>query len=471
MKNNHSVFLEEERPIIELPTLIKISLIFLCLCVGASLLFLPWYLVLFLFLGLCLGIAIFFDLYIGVLIFLAGAYLHPTAIFPALQPFHIARNLAFGILFIWLLHILIYKDFRVVKTPQNLFVLGLASALLFSSFRYFDYSFPLFIELVSKAVVLYFIIINVVRTRKQIMILLWILLMLGFISSSVGIYQYIHGTGLKLVGRITRILGTTQNPNILAAELVLIVPIIVTLFKNQRRKIIKSILLSFFVLIIMAIILTFSRAGMATLSLVLFFSFIRFIFGNRKRLTAIVYSFFIFLVAILIIFPFIPQEYWGRMRTITDLEEISIASRLEAWRLAFDMILEHPLLGVGFGAFKYEFFTQALMSADIKTRFVMLHAHNLYLHTGAEAGILAFSFLLIIIFYAWKQLRKARYLFREKGDMLFSGISGALEISLIGFFIMNMVSWHLDLLIFWIIIGFAVVLNKLSLQSEAVSSR
>lgn len=467
MDAKEPLHLEEEKPLIEFPALIKIAIALFSFCIGLSLLFIPWYIALFLFLGMCLALTMFFDLYIAVLIFLVGAYLHPTALIPALQPLHVARNLAFVVLFIWLTHIIIYRDFRVIKSPQNIFVIGFTLFMLASCFQYFDYSFPDFLELTTKAVVLYFVIVNIVKNRKQILILIWMLILLGVISSTTGLFQYFQGVGLRLVGSVVRVFGTTENPNILAAELVLIVPILIALFTNYKSLVIKTVLFSFLTMIIIGIVLTFSRAGMAALLLVLALSAVQLLFRRKNRLAAIAYSFLIVLLLILVILPFIPKEYWERMQTITDPEEISIASRIDAWKLALNMMFEHPFVGVGYGIFKYEFLNQALTSSDIRTKFVMLHAHNLFLHTGAEDGIFALAFLTLIIFYSWRQLRNAKKSFSANNDLLFSGISGGLEISLIGFVAMNMVSWHLDLMIFWIIVGLSVVLNKIS--SEMVS--
>ncbi|MFA5316562.1 MAG: O-antigen ligase family protein [Dehalococcoidales bacterium] len=470
MDRSDKILKEEERPLVELPALIKGFIIVFSFLMGLSLLFLPPYLVLLLYIGICLFVAMFLDLFVAVIIFLLGAYLHPTALFPALQQLHIARNLAFFVLLIWILHIIVYKDFKITRTLQNVFVLGLAVTLLISCFRHFEYSFQDYLELASKAVILYLIIANIVKTKKQILILIGILIVSGVISSGAAFFQYIHGIGLTLIGSVVRVFGTTQNPNILAAELVLVVPIAITLVINVKRVFAKFILSLCLGALLMAIVLTFSRAGMATLCIVLFLSFLQIILRGKHKVSTLLLLFVIFALISVAVLPFVPNEYWERMGTITDTKEISIASRLDAWKLALDMIREHPFTGVGYGLFKYEFMTAAITSADITTKFVLYHAHNLYLHTGAEAGILAALLVLAIIIYAWVQLRRAKRNFEQNGEMLLSGISGALEISLTAFFLMNMVSWHLDLMIFWIIIGLSVVLNNLPESKIAENS-
>jgi len=469
MNQQDRIIKEEEKPLIELPALIKGFIVVCSFLMGISLLFLPPFIVLLLFIGMCVFVAMFLDLFVAVIIFLLGAYLHPTALFPALQQLHIARNLAFFVLLIWILHIIVYKDFKITKTPQNIFVLGLAATLFIACFRYFEYSFPDYLELASKAVILYLIIANIVKTKKQILVLIGILIISGVISSGAAFFQYIHGIGLTLIGSVVRVFGTTQNPNILAAELVLIVPIAITLIINVKRVLLKFILLLCLSALLMAIVLTFSRAGMATLCIVLLLSFLQIILKGKRKVSTLIFLFIIFALIAAAVTPFIPNEYWERMGTITDTKEISIASRLDAWKLALNMIKEHPFTGVGYGLFKYEFMTAAITSADIKTKFVLYHAHNLFLHTGAEAGILAALFVLTIIYYAWIQLRRARRNLERNGEALLAGISGALEISLMAFFLVNLFSWHLDLMIFWIIIGLSVVLNNLPESKDAES--
>jgi len=457
---NQDLFLDE-KSLIELPALIWSILIICCLLLAFSLLFFECYIVLFLFLGFCLTIAIFFNLYIGILIFLAGAYLHPTTFFPVLQQFHIARNLAFGVLFIWIFHTVIYRDFSIVKAPQNLIIIAFSILFFSSSLREFNYSFPIFLELMSKAVILYFAVANIVKSRRQSIILIGTVIILGAISASVGLYQYTHHIGLRISSGV-RIFGTTENPNILASELVFLVPLLICLFVNQKKIMVKGLIVLIAFLVMVAIVLTFSRAGAIVLLFVLFFSIKNFVFKKQRISLAVLYTLSVMIVGMLLILPFLPEQYLERLQTITNLEEISVRSRLEAWKIASEITIENPFLGAGPGLFPFEFGLKALSSPEIKTRFMLLHAHNLYLNVSAECGILASLLLILLIYFSWKHLNVARVQFKEKGDFLLSDVSGALAISLIAFALLNMLTSHLQLLIFWIIIGFSVALRELS---------
>ncbi|MDD5644869.1 MAG: O-antigen ligase family protein, partial [bacterium] len=160
--------------------------------------------------------------------------------------------------------------------------------------------------------------------------------------------------------------------------------------------------------------------------------------------------------------PFLPDEYKDRMQTITETREASIRTRFDAWIVAGDTIIRHPFLGVGPGVFQREFVYNAITSPGIKTKFLLLHAHNLYLNVAAESGVPAVTMLILLIYFSWKYFRKSSLVFEKKGDMVLSNISAGFEISIMGFSLMNMVSSHIEALIFWILLGISVVMMELS---------
>ena len=158
-----------------------------------------------------------------------------------------------------------------------------------------------------------------------------------------------------------------------------------------------------------------------------------------------------------------PQEYWSRAKSITDVNDVAIRSRLTAWQLGWQMIKENPFRGVGFGAFKYEHLKEALTSPDVKGGYqAALYAHNSFIEVAAEAGIFAFIFLILLIFWAYRNLKRAQKLFYEKGRKILLNISIGFEISMIGYLVGAIFLSYLHLLIFWIIIPMAVVLYNVA---------
>ncbi len=218
----------DERPVIEFPTLVIIFLVLLSLSFGLSFLFLPWMVVLILFAGFCITVGIIINPFIGVVLFLLTTYIHVMAHAPVelikAQPAVLAGGI---VLFAWLFHLLIYKDFRFPKSGQFFSVASFWFMLFLSFiFHYKEYeSFFLVFHFV-KMFILYFLIINLVKTRKEIYLSLILILVLTFSTALSGVLQYLQGT---ITASIDRVAGFEGNPNALAVNLVFIVPFIIGL--------------------------------------------------------------------------------------------------------------------------------------------------------------------------------------------------------------------------------------------------
>lgn len=87
-----------------------------------------------------------------------------------------------------------------------------------------------------------------------------------------------------------------------------------------------------------------------------------------------------------------------RAKTLTDLEELSVKSRMEIWQKSLKSILKRPILGVGIGNYP------VVLDQDISTAKKGASAHNLYLDIASEMGILGLVVLLLIF---WQILKRA----------------------------------------------------------------
>ncbi|MFA5339470.1 MAG: O-antigen ligase family protein [Candidatus Omnitrophota bacterium] len=461
MGRRPEIFLEEEKPLIELPALIKIFIAFSALCLGASFLILPWQIVLFLYLGFVLGLIIFFNLYVGILIFLVGAFFHPTYWLTSLQELHPARNLAFAVLFIWAFHTIIYRDFRLVKAPQNLFIALFFAIAFATTFKNFEISFPVWLEIAVKSLVLYFAITNMIRTKGQIVFLIWFIVGISFVSALIGIYQYINHIGVYYAPEgILRISGLAEDANVFAMDLTISLPLAIGLFFCYKKLSIKAIMVGVVGILIVTTILTYSRAGLIQLLSVLFFSIGVRIFRKRKILGIL-----LFVAAIGIFLPLVPSKYLERAQSMFKGGDTAIDVRLTGWKVGLEMIKENPFTGVGFGLFRNAYIMKAVTSSDIQYK-LRLDAHNLYIHTAAETGLFGLLLLLFLLFYTFRDFRVAKNNFKEKDDSLFFEISGALEISLLVYLLGGMFISYLQLQIFWIMIPLAVVLRRMSIKQE-----
>src|SRR5262249_50829848 len=103
-----------------------------------------------------------------------------------------------------------------------------------------------------------------------------------------------------------------------------------------------------------------------------------------------------------------------------DVGDFTLQSRLAIWGAATVIFLQHPILGAGVGTFRYRFHPYVPGIKDD------LDAHNLYLHTLAETGIVGF-----LVFFAtmWGFFRRGVKLSKardELGAIVGIAITGAL---------------------------------------------
>lgn len=451
--------LEEERPLVEFPALVKLTIIFGALFIGFMLLAIPWYFAVLAFFALVTLIAVFFDPYFGLLAFLVGSLLHPVEFFAEiLGPLHLSRNLAFGVLLVWIFHIVVYRDFKIVRAKQNMLIALFGLALLLSTFEYFGYSFGIFLEFV-KLLILYFLVVNLVRTRRKLLIVIWGLVILGAAACLIGIYQHILGIGVDYGEGVIRIRGTALDPNDYAMHLIILIPLIFGLLFNYRNILLKALLLFIFVLLVLNVVFTYSRAGMLALAFVLALSILGFSFQRQRRVLPII----LITLALSVSLPFIPAKYWERAKSISDFSDPAIQARLDVWKTGLGMIKDHPFRGIGLGVFQYEYILRAYMSPDVKTR-ISLFSHNAYLQIGAETGVFGLIFFLLLIFFSWQDLAKSGKAFQRNGDLLFSGLALALRIGLFGYLVCATFLTQAFLTVFWIILPLAVVMRKFSLE-------
>jgi len=91
-----------------------------------------------------------------------------------------------------------------------------------------------------------------------------------------------------------------------------------------------------------------------------------------------------------------------RILSIANPTDTSSTLRLALWESTVAMIIDNPLLGIGWGAYwlvypEYDFFLQ-----DAQTK--IFHAHNMYLNIAAEIGIPG---LLVFLAVMIGHIRKA----------------------------------------------------------------
>jgi putative inorganic carbon (HCO3(-)) transporter len=89
----------------------------------------------------------------------------------------------------------------------------------------------------------------------------------------------------------------------------------------------------------------------------------------------------------------------------------ALMERLEIWGMAFRLVAEHPLLGVGLGNFQAAYGRLMVPDLPLLTYPLELpeHAHNLFLNLAVEVGLVgvsAFAWLLAVAFLQVQQIKR-----------------------------------------------------------------
>ncbi|MCP4649458.1 MAG: hypothetical protein GY853_05165 [PVC group bacterium] len=446
---------EEERPLVEFPALIKLFLIFFSVGLGLSLLVLPWTIVLLLFVGMFFSIGIMINPFIGVLLFLLSTFVHFLAsAAPEIVRMQPAVMAGVVILLSWAFHVMIYRDFKMPKNKQLLYFLGLVVCSAFSVLLHEYYIYFTVLNFV-KVLILYLLVIVLVRTEQQFLIILFMAFFLNLYSAGYGIVQQFFGRGGMLLERVT---GLEGNPNYFSMNLILLVPFTLGLFQYYRSPLKKILIAGAFVAFMLAIVFSFSRAGALGLTTVLALSIWKFFLKENKF-----HAIFIFLIILCMVIIFLPGKYWERIESITNLRDVSIMHRVDGVLVGIEMMKQHPVVGVGIGRWKYEYWPVALLMPHIDAKFSTT-PHNVFIEVGTNLGVIGLTFFTLMIISAFKQFKKAQKIFVEHGKPLLALTADSFWLGLIGFLICSMFAAVADLKIFWIIIALSVVLNELAQQ-------
>lgn len=286
---------------------------------------------------------------------------------------------------------------------------------------------------------------QVFLNKKQIKIILWVMIASAFLLSIDGIYQRIAGMDFireRVLVKTTScgnlaVSGAFQHYNDFAAFLGVLVFIVIGFLGYVRKLWQKALLFLIFLLISVNVVLTLSRG--AWISLLIVYLFLIIFIKNKKN--KLLFGLFLAsFIGVIFSFPSLKERF------LLIAKDGGDADRFKVWKVALTMFSESPLFGKGLGLFMSHFSKYINISIQ--------YAHNCYLQILAETGLLGFVsfvwFLGEIIFRGYKKLR-------EKPDSLLFGLFFGLMVFLIhSFFDTQLFSVRLSLL-FWLLASFITI--------------
>jgi len=286
---------------------------------------------------------------------------------------------------LWLGKIILKRQLDFKSTP---FDIGIAALVLLAAASIWfspdpGFSFYNYYNLMGRYVLIYYLVVNNISSKSQVKSLIWVMLASATVVTLYGFYQYLFSVNISAVEWVDgeqfpdlklRVFSTMENPNLLAGLLVTMMAMGSGIgFKSDGIKT-KFIL---FLLVIMfgtCLVLTYSRGAWLSLLAVIG---VYGILCNRK----IFWLLLLLPLAMLVGHDAVLE----RIMSIMNPTDTSSTLRIALWESTIAMIMDKPLLGIGWGAYwlvypEYDFFLQ---NGNVK----IFHAHNMYLNIAAEIGI------------------------------------------------------------------------------------
>jgi O-antigen ligase len=298
-----------------------------------------------------------------------------------------------------------------------------------------------FNETFLKAVLMFIVMVNVLRTRRRLMGLLWLSMSIGVYLSYTAIDLYMRGE-FKVEGyRVdAEVKGLFGNPNDLALHLVTMTPIAIALAFATRNKIMRLVYVVMAGLFIVANMLTFSRGGF--IGLLLSSAVLAWKLGRANRLNISIISTLVGGLFVLLA----PGNYGLRLLSIfiPSLDPVgSSDQRREILIRSIFVTLRNPW-GIGIGNFPIVSFNN-------------LVTHNAFTQVSSELGILGLAAYLIFIISPFRKLGAIeRTLFANGEKDWFYYMSIGFQASVVGylassFFVAVAYNWFVYYLIAYVV--------------------
>lgn len=334
-------------------------------------------------------------------------------------------------------------------------------------------------ETFIRAVLIFIVMVNVLRTEKRWRTLLFVPWAVGVYLAWTAFNDYLTGKaaleGYRIEGALGGMFG---NPNDLSQHLVTMLPITIGLLLaaprslSEYRQGTKPPAIGFFtvlglmiprfvrrafyvvsaLILLLGTMVTFSRSGFlatTTSALVMTWKFGR----KRRGLLMCLVLFFAagFLVAA-------PGQYRNRVLSIVDddleVAKGSASSRKDLLKESIKVTLRHPILGLGMGNFRLIYKKQT---------------HNAFTQVSSEMGLIGFTAYLLFLLAPMRRLYEIEQATAGTSDQrrffyLAVGLQAAIAAYLVGSFF-GSIAYYYNI---YYLIGFAVAFRLLYYQAHGL---
>lgn len=335
------------------------------------------------------------------------------------EEFESYRNIINAVLFIFLLAIYFKKygldisNYKKIPKELTYFLFLYFASISLSTI--FSHNINLGLLVIVRSVlflIIVYILYSFIQDKRTLYFYLLSLFIIIVIIGSTLLFDFSKTgfSGYLLQGLVNRFGGIYGNPNYIGLLIVVSLPILLALFKlniwpGKQKVIILSLILIFEVIIL---ILSDSRASMlGTFAGSLFILF----HINKKIFIRLTLPALFIVIIIVMLAPDLQNflDIYLRLQRINNREIF--------WQAGFDIIRDHPFLGVGPDMFDKYFYSY--MPSFVNDIFASgnwavgkPHPHNFFLFYFAENGIMglitAIMFFVLFFYLALKSIQRIR---------------------------------------------------------------
>jgi O-antigen ligase len=271
-----------------------------------------------------------------------------------------------------------------------------------------------------KAVLIFIVMVNVVRTRARLTGMLWLSLSIGVVLSYLALGMYMRGEMTVEGYRVGEVIGGMfENPNEMSMHLIMMIPIAITLGIASSSGLMRIVYFSTAILMLSANFITFSRGGF--LGLLASLGVLAWKLGRRNRLNVTIVG----IAATALTLLLAPGNFGVRVLSIfiPGLDAVgSSDQRRELLERSIIVTLRNPW-GIGIGNFPI---------VGIRN----LVSHNAYTQVSAELGLLGLAAYLIFMVSPFRKLGAIeRTLFAKDDSGWFYYLAVGLQSSIIAYMV------------------------------------
>ena len=335
----------------------------------------------------------------------------------------ISPNLAIVALIIgvvlWIRRWICDPDFHFRRLPYDvpvfLFILFGAASIAVSpnpAFSVYNYR-----VLVGSYAFTYFLAGQTLRTEEHLRGVLKALAWSAVLAVIYGFYQFSFGIDIADMKWVDaeafpelkkRVFSTWENPNIFAGYLGEAIAMTFAFFIRTDNEKQRWRLGAFILALALCLVMTYARG--ACFAVMLTLAVYGLVKDRRVLLGCVILG-----GGILLVDPMLAE----RLLSVFTKIDTSSEMRLAIWESSVEMIFDHPILGIGWGAYKLVYPEYDFYINDPSV--IIYHAHNMYLNYAAEIGVIGaaayFWFFFGTMFSAFWAAGKEESAFVQKFEL------------------------------------------------------